>query len=577
MDDNKTAKVDAIEVDGSELNRRQFMGGVGGVAVGTLAGGLTGLAAVAGGSAAQATEYAPDTGVNRRNRAFQIRHQAALAEHAIGIPAHATNGDEELYPSRIGNFSKTLPHNEFGEVDPGAYQAFLDALQSGDFAQMEAVPRGGRLTFLNPLGGLAYNIEGPDSSGITVTPPPAIASPEWAAQMAELYWMAILRDVPFTNWNTDPLVQAACDDLDGMVGYTGPRDPVTGSVTPQVLFRLDYPGALDGPMVSQLLLRAFRYDGILVDPKQLTAPPGLDFVTHYPEWLDIQRGLTGPPVPGAPNDPVARYPRNVRDLGRVAGQDFINSQYFRGAIILSGIGIGVDLNNPYRTSLRQGAFSTFGASHLAQLIGLSHHSERPAWYHKWNVHRFLRPEGGGGRVHIAKTSQRSYPLHPDILDSPVLPLIFEYNRQQNVNRFGINEGSYLLPLMFTTGGPTHPSFPAGHAIAAGGGCTMLKAWFNEDQVWPNPVKASADGLSLVPYVVGVDGPPLTVGGELNKLCHNLSLGRDMSGVHWRADTDSGNFQGEEQCIRMLREQKATYPEPFAGFTLRKYNGEQIVV
>lgn len=131
--------------------------------------------------------------------------------------------------------------------------------------------------------------------------------------------------------------------------------------------------------------------------------------------------------------------------------------------------------------------------------------------------------------------------------------------------------------MFTTGGPTHPSFPAGHAIAAGGGCTMLKAWFNEDQIWPNPVKASADGLSLQPYVVGVDGPPLTVGGELNKLCHNLSLGRDMSGVHWRCDTDSGNFQGEEQCIRMLREQKATYPEPFAGFTLRKYNGEQIVI
>jgi len=29
---------------------------------------------------------------------------------------HPTNGDEELYPNRIGNFHKTLPHNSIGEV-----------------------------------------------------------------------------------------------------------------------------------------------------------------------------------------------------------------------------------------------------------------------------------------------------------------------------------------------------------------------------------------------------------------------------------------------------------------------------
>ena len=57
------------------------------------------------------------------------------------------------------------------------------------------------------------------------------------------------------------------------------------------------------------------------------------------------------------------------------------------------------------------------------------------------------------------------------------------------------------------------------------------------------MKASRDGLATEPYQVGVDGPALTLGGELNKLAHNLSFGRDMSGVHWRADDVQGNLQG----------------------------------
>ena len=87
-----------------------------------------------------------------------------------------TNGDEYLYPSRIGNFSKTLPHDAItGEVDPAAYNALLAALDSQDFDDFEAVPGNGRL--LNPLGALAFNIDGPDNNAIAVNPPPALAEP----------------------------------------------------------------------------------------------------------------------------------------------------------------------------------------------------------------------------------------------------------------------------------------------------------------------------------------------------------------------------------------------------------------
>jgi hypothetical protein len=83
----------------------------------------------------------------------------------------------------------------------------------------------------------------------------------------------------------------------------------------------------------------------------------------------------------------------------------------------------------------------------------------------------------------------------------------------------------------------------------------------------------ADGIGFTPYT----GPTLTIGGELNKLCHNLSAGRDMSGVHWRfADDLSGNLQGEEVAIRILREAKPTYPEGFT-LSLTKFNGEKITI
>jgi len=40
-----------------------------------------------------------------------------------------------------------------------------------------------------------------------------------------------------------------------------------------------------------------------------------------------------------------------------------------------------------------------------------------------------------------------------------------------------------------------------------------------------------DPTKLIPYV----GPPLTVGGELNKLATNIGQGRNWAGIHFRSD------------------------------------------
>jgi hypothetical protein len=124
------------------------------------------------------------------------------------------------------------------------------------------------------------------------------------------------------------------------------------------------------------------------------------------------------------------------------------------------------------------------------------------------------------------------------------------------------------------GSPTHPAYGAGHATVAGACVTILKAWFDESYVLPNPVQPDSTGQTLVPYT-GAEN--LTVGGELNKIASNVALGRNIAGVHWRSDATESLLLGEALAITVLRDQKAQYNEQFAGFTLTKFDGTTITV
>jgi hypothetical protein len=167
-------------------------------------------------------------------------------------------------------------------------------------------------------------------------------------------------------------------------------------------------------------------------------------------------------------------------------------------LILLGFGsAAMDPANPYLTSATQCGFSTFGPPHILDSTARAARAAVEAvWYQKWLVHRRLRPEEFGGRVHNHLTGAASYPIHSDLLHPDAVSRIFK------------TFGSYLLPIAYPEGYPTHPSYRAGHPTIAAAGVTMLKAFFHESFVIPNPVQASADGLSLISY----SGPALTVGG-----------------------------------------------------------------
>ncbi len=562
------------------LSRRRFLGGVGGAAVALSVGSTAGAAGEsprAGGTEASPLEEAasrsPQTAkmAARRERAYQIRMQTAKSHRSKPLVPHTSNGDEARYPNRIGNYSKGLPHNAFGEVDLDAYAGLLAANASGDPKDFAAIRTSGGRRLTNPMGGLAFDLEGMDAWDITAPPAPALASAEEAGEGVELYWMALLRDVNFLDYAAgNPEVDDAVTGLNALSSFKGAK--VNGKVTPATLFRDPLPGCLDGPYISQFLWLPTPFGAEYIDRKIQTQLPGSDHLTRYSDWLESQNGFGS--VFLLP-DPVRRHIRNGRDLGEWVHIDVLFQAYFTACLILGspqnifdpetdgGIGAPLNPGNPYLSVRNQTGFTCWGGPHIKTLVcEVATRALKATWHQKWQVHRRLRPEEFGGRVHHQVTSNR-YPgaLHRDIVESTVVDRLLSAN------------GTALLPAAFPEGCPTHPSYTAGHATVAGACVTILKWFYDERFVINQPVIPTPDGLDLVPY----QGPPLTVGGELNKLASNIATGRNISGVHWRSDAMNSLRLGEELAISILKDQRPLFPETYSGSTFTRFDGTKITI
>jgi membrane-associated phospholipid phosphatase len=522
----------------------------------------------------------------RADRAFEIRAEVARREWKTPIPKHADNGDEDRYENKIGSFTKGLRHNAIGGVDASAYAALVAAIRSGRFSDFESLrpfmgcPDPARQRpFVNPESANAYDLEGTDPGQLTIPPAPAFAGAEEAGEMVELYWMSLLRDVSFDDYAQNPLAQEAADDLSQLSDFRGPKQ--RGRVTTQTLFRDNFPGCTTGPYISQFMLRQTAFGAQRVDQRIEARAPGVDYMTGFQDWLDIQNGCAPDSllIPPDAQTPL-RFIRNGRDISQYVRLDVLYQAYFVAALILiNGITLNettspfvfkfpFDEGNPYGpdgSTFVQAAFGTFGNPCIMTLATEpATRALKAVWHQKWRVHRRLRPEAFGGRVEVVRRNLAQYPIHADLTDrSTVLSKI--------LNRFG----SHLLPQAFPEGSPLHPSYGSGHSTVAGACVTMLKAFFDETTVIQEPVRINpADGGQTT---VLYEGPPLTVGGELNKLASNIATGRNISGVHWRTDGVEAIKLGEAVAISMLRDMRETYSEPFEGFSLTKFDGTTITV
>ncbi|QFP77893.1 hypothetical protein [Deinococcus sp. AJ005] len=376
-----------------------------------------------------------------------------------GTARSVANGEELLYGETFAaNFHKGLPHTNRGFVEPAAYREYVDALLNQDHARFEAIAAGENFSetthprhtmggpaagkkhrkLTSPFAGHVYDLEGADAGALAVAPAPVLASDELAAEMAELYVMALLRDESFSDITAGTgdkadLIGTLTDALQGMAWFKPDnafravgdrRRPLTG---PEGLFRGSTPGSHKGPWLSQFLLVGNQgppplvrnqrppdpdapplphllalpevkqglvyYGAQVVDQRTVTAEPKNDWMQTWAAWLDAQNGVDF-------NNldlicPERQFITTPRDIVTYVHFDALYQAYQVACLLMlaGGSPFKFDRGLPESHSRTRNAFVTFGGPHVLTLVAeVATRALKAVWRQKWMHHRRLRPE-----------------------------------------------------------------------------------------------------------------------------------------------------------------------------------------
>jgi hypothetical protein len=567
----------------------------------------------------------------RRNRA--ARQQLLEADYR---PDEADAADDDAPAT---NFGKGLEHDADGVPTVAAYRSLVDAVEDGSVAAFNRIQLddadGRPRRLVEPCGALGFQETGADPYALRIRPHPSFASDRAGAEMVELYWRALCRDVPYGEYGSSSAVADAVAELGALAGYAGPgsgADPRSGALDATTVFRGLLPGVQTGPRVSQFLWQPIPRGAIPLSQRlqvltgatatatftsgsttlELTGP---DYLTDFDDWLAVQNGVPVPDVNPPPNlvtsaaDPDDRVTRHIvtgRDLAQKVRRQVPYLSHRDAAEILLSMGVPLDPNVPYQQTQPSATDGTSGIATGRPFINFGPHDildtvvdvfmagQNVCWYRKWGIHRRLRPEEYGGRIHGQLARGRSFDLPSNVLGSTAL------DRTASVH------GSYLLPQAYTEGSPTHPSFPAGHSGVAGACVTVLKAMFDgthelptdelvvpvadgvatdvalahggtADAVQETRLVSVADSAATGGTIAATPGEiddarsaTVTVADELNKLAANMALGRNWAGIHYRTDGIDGFLVGEQAAVRYLQDHVRQHNLPFDGYRLEPF-------
>ncbi|WP_372922404.1 hypothetical protein [Roseovarius sp.] len=624
----------------------------------------------------------------RRSQAVVHRIEAAIKPHHFTGSHRETevNGDEarlggEGFPS---NFTKGLLHEPNGIVKHG-YPEFRDAINKinpkhGAVVDFSKIPTGsGNFVSRNqsnesptwrgwesPRTGHYFDLQGPDPDAVGMAPAPELGSAELTAEMAEVYAMALLRDVPFSlieqNDGADPEtgistqeVLAALNAISYFAAPVGdtfakrrlagrlldpdkydikdgkPKYPLP-SLTGTNLFRGSGPGAKAGPWVSQLMLLGnaagdyahtdgfIAYGSQFIDQRSRVFVTGLDYMTNWNEWRDVQNGAD---KRGAHKfESGTRFLTTPRDMATYVRFDALYQAYLNACLVLlsqlnpkfgfqPGFPDRIDKMDTGDEFARTG-FAAFGGPHILSLVTeVATRCLKFARRQKFNWHRRARPEKISGLLTLAalagvenvptlgKTTQSDSEEMVDQLGH-LTKLIHKHNQDREAKNkrkrtftaeqerwlANSDEGkNLLLAMAFPEGSPMHPAYAAGHATVAGGCVTMLKAFFktldetNKPLTWDVTelpiVEADPNGAGLT-LVQDARAKGLTLEGELNKLAANISIARNMAGVHYYSDYYDSLRMGERVAVGILVEQMRSYDE-LVEIVFRSFDGDLIKI
>ncbi|MCH2078610.1 MAG: vanadium-dependent haloperoxidase [Rhodobacteraceae bacterium] len=483
-----------------------------------------------------------------------------------------------------------------------------------------------------PTAGTAFDLEGPDAQAVTMPPAPAACTNELAYEMAEVYELALLRDEPFhafdAHGGSAALTQSIAR-LNALPYCTEdnfnerPRmTDASGKLDSQTAFRGSAPGAADGPYVSQLLHIGnadrngttdavdgyIAYGAQRIDQRVAEAKAGDDYMMRWDDWFEVQQGF----APDASQDfsPAnRRFIHTPRDLATYVHFDALYQAYLNATLILWSNGTPLDPNFDHLSGASQHAFMTnavtgekaaanaggfalYGGPHILTLVTeVATRALKAVRYQKFNTHLRLRPEALAARLEKADWFDKEVPstckcfgeMREQIVET------VEAIRAHNQGHPNGGDATALLPMAFGEGSPMHPTYGAGHATVAGACTTIVKAFFDtsalfglhKDTDQPG-FYASSDIKSFVQYESMEHGCklkpkephcPLTLEGELNKLAANISIGRNMAGVHYFSDYYDSLRMGEAIAIGMLEEQALCYPTDEFVMSIPTFDGD----
>lgn len=287
-----------------------------------------------------------------------------------------------------------------------------------------------------------------------------------------------------------------------------------------------------------------------------------------------------------------------------------------------------DPANGTSVDLNAGGFALWGGPHILSLLTeVATRGLKAVRYQKFNTHIRLRPEVLAARIHKADELEACFPTLCGCFSKMRndLEQVVELIRDHNQTLAGVNTA--LLPMAFEEGSPMHPAYGAGHATVAGACVTILKAFFDTSAIFARIngiagfygkgriAQAVKDGckvdagayqvmnqgktldfktcgyFDLVRLGDDDQGPhvvfkpldeyrdksccPLTLEGELNKLAANISIGRNMAGVHYFSDYFDSLRMGEQVAIGILEEQALCYPTDPCVMSLPTFDGETL--
>ncbi|MEL7350626.1 MAG: vanadium-dependent haloperoxidase [Cyanobacteria bacterium J06649_5] len=620
---------------------------------------------------------------SRKKRALEGRIAAAKLAYDRMHPQHIANGDELKYrfeandalperqgrASHLANYTKGLPHHDGDGLvcDPADYQKFIQGIDSGDPRDFQDTPLGPKVVGKSDAhdcdsvlweshytqtadkerrvkeeaanktvqgipvrawesagAGLVFDLEGPDAQSVTMPPAPDFDSDEFIGEVAEVYEMALLRDVPFAQFNQLKKVSDSLTRLNNLpwfnkdVALPGLSEAVRGrrrvDLNAQNAFRGNSVGDTAGPYISQFLCLGtpelgdnplnptmnlldgnVSYGAMRFDNKVRIATEKRDYMTTWQWWLDVQngadlRGLETYVDTDTFGSNRYRFIATPRDLATYVHYDALYQAYFNACLFMLAIKVPFDPGIPFQGQDlfdHQQGFAHFGGPHILSLVTeVATRALKAVRYQKFNIHRRLRPEAVGGRIHKWCTDKPNSLAAVDAISQkigPTLEQIVAHNAEQNKSyleslglggnsEFGQAGDTFLLPMAFAEGSPMHPSYGAGHATVAGACVTILKAFFDHGYVLPKPYVISNNGTQLDEYQD--NGLSLTIEGELNKLASNIAIGRDWAGVHYFTDYYESLRMGEKIAIGILEEQKLTYGENFS-MTVPLFSGGSV--